>query len=127
MIDERVPGSAGLSTIGDVVDQGGGVFSVELTAGTASGIDRFVVTVDDGQRPVTLMPEPELEFFELGDVNGDGVVGFEDFRLLAPCMAGPGVADPPDGCDPVDFVNSDLDGDGDADLDDFTELEVRIG
>ena len=123
---EHAEGSDGRSSIGSIVDRGNGVFTVELTAGTESGIDRFVVTADDGQRPVTLTPEPSFEYHSLGDIDGDGVVGFEDFRLLAPCMAGPGVTDAPDGCDPVDFVNSDLDGDGDADLEDFTELEVRI-
>jgi uncharacterized Ntn-hydrolase superfamily protein len=124
---EHAEDSDGRSIIGSIVDQGNGVFTVELTAGTLPGVDRFVVTVDDGQRPVTLMPEPRFEYHELGDIDGDGVVGFEDYRLLAPCIAGPGATEPPDDCDPLDFVNSDLDGDGDADLGDFANLEARIG
>jgi hypothetical protein len=35
------------------------------------------------------------------------------------------VTDPPDGCDPVHLVNSDLDGDGDADLGDSAVMEPR--
>lgn len=118
--------SDGRSTIGPIVDRGSGVFTVELTAGTEPGVDRFVVIADDGIRPVTLMPEPRLTYHALGDVDGDGVVGFADYRAFAACMAGPGVGEPPEGCDPVIFANSDLDGDGDADLADFAALEPRI-
>jgi hypothetical protein len=53
--------SDGLSTIGPVVPLGGGLFSVTLTGSTATGVDRFVVTADDGIRPVILMPDPALQ------------------------------------------------------------------
>ena len=53
--------SAGLSSIGDVVDHGDGTYSVALTSGVGQGIDRFEVRVDDGQGPVLLFPYPELE------------------------------------------------------------------
>lgn len=69
--------SAGLTSIGPVVDNGDGTFSVVLTAGNAEGIDRFVVTVDDGVRPVLLMPNPALEFCTepncLLDCNDNGL------------------------------------------------------
>jgi hypothetical protein len=49
--------SAGISSIGSVTDMGGGVFTVDLTAGSSWGADRFRVTVEDGIRPVILMPD----------------------------------------------------------------------
>jgi hypothetical protein len=54
--------SAGSSKIGDVSDNGDGTFTVSLTTGEGSGTDRFVVTVDDGLRPVVLMPNPSLQY-----------------------------------------------------------------
>jgi hypothetical protein len=57
----HAPESDGLSIIGPVVPLGGGLFSVTLTGSAATGIDRFVVTADDGIRPVILMPEPTLQ------------------------------------------------------------------
>jgi hypothetical protein len=56
----RAPGAPALSTIGTVAAQGGGIYTVQLTAGAAPGIDRLRITVDDGQRPVVLMPETIL-------------------------------------------------------------------
>ena len=58
---QHAPGSAGISAIGSVVDKGNGAFSVIITAGTTQGTDRFRVTIDDGNRPVILMPDPVLE------------------------------------------------------------------
>ena len=52
--------SAGISTIGKVSNKGDGTFNVSLTTGEGLGTDRFVVTVDDGVRPVVLMPNPSL-------------------------------------------------------------------
>jgi hypothetical protein len=103
--------SAGLSTIGAVVDNGGGSFSVTLTSGLTAGTDRFVVTVDDGTNTIQLAPPPSYEYFELGDLDGDGVVGIVDFLALlaawGPCPA-PCIAD--------------LDGDGTVGIIDFLSL-----
>lgn len=78
----HAPDSAGLSTIGKPVDNGDGTFSVPITAGTRPGVDRFIVEVDDGIRPVTLAPNPTLEYFVLGDIDGNGSVGVADFLFL---------------------------------------------
>jgi hypothetical protein len=64
----HAPGSDGVTTIGSVVDNGGGAYSITLTAGTTAGIDRFAVTADDGTRAVILMPLPVLS------VGSPGVV-----------------------------------------------------
>ncbi len=75
---EHAPDSAGLSTIGDGQDNGDGTFSVTLTAGTTNGVDRFVVTVNDGIGAVILMPNPALEYCTrpdcLLDCNDNGIV-----------------------------------------------------
>jgi uncharacterized Ntn-hydrolase superfamily protein len=97
-----------LSTVGPVVDTGGGTYSVMLTAGTAPGLDRFAVVVDDGQRITLLAPNPALRYYVLGDLDGSGHVNVVDFLLLlgswGPC---------PDPC------IADLDGDGAVTVLDF--------
>ena len=46
-----------------------------------------------------------------------------DFALFAGCMGGPGVTNPPPGCDPADFEKADLeDDDGDVDERDYALL-----
>ncbi len=100
--------SAGLSSIGAAADQGGGVFDVELTAGTAEGIDRFVVRVNEAARSILLAPNPTFEYFRPGDLDGDGCVDTVDFLALlalwGPC---------PGNC------LADLDGNGVVDTVDF--------
>ena len=54
------PGSAGGVTLGAVVDQGNGAYTVPYTATTTGGVDRVRLTIDDGQGPVTLWPPVEL-------------------------------------------------------------------
>lgn len=78
----HAPDSAGLSTIGTPVDNGDGTFSVPITAGTRPGVDRFIVEVDDAIRPVTLTPNPSLEYFAVGDIDMNGTVGSVDLLLL---------------------------------------------
>ncbi|MFH1748780.1 MAG: DUF1028 domain-containing protein [Planctomycetota bacterium] len=75
---EHADDSAGISSIGTVTDNGGGSFSVVLTAGTTTGIDRFTVRSDDGNRPVILMPTPSLRYYAFGDANCDGIINAYD-------------------------------------------------
>ncbi|MCH8881621.1 MAG: DUF1028 domain-containing protein, partial [Planctomycetes bacterium] len=91
----HAPDSAGLSTIGEIVDNKDGTFSVTITAGMKMGVDRFRVAIDDGVRPVILTPDPALEYCtppacEL-DCNNNGVV---------------------DSCDIGDGVSGDCNGNG---------------
>lgn len=84
--------SAGLSTIGKITDNGDGTFSVAITAGQRPGIDRFRIEIEDidAVRPIALMPDPSLEYFKIGDLNGDGVVNTSDLLILfsnwGPCF-----------------------------------------
>ena len=66
---EHAGNSAGSSSIGNVVNQGGGVYTVELTAGVDVGTDRFRITVDDGVRPVVIMPEPAIALTNIISFN----------------------------------------------------------
>lgn len=76
----HAPDSDGLSTIGEVADHGDGTYTVTLTAGTSAGVDRFLVTADDGVRPVILLPQPVLPYYAFGDVDCDGRVNNFDIR-----------------------------------------------
>lgn len=119
----HAPQSDGLSVIGDLVDLGDGRFSVELTAGDVRGIDRFLVVLDDGIRPVTLIPLPTLLIDRPGDADGDGDLDLIDFGGLVACTTGATAvghdpADPPQGDDP-DCRYFDFDVDDDVDSHDF--------
>jgi hypothetical protein len=64
--------SDGISSIGPVIDNGGGVYTTEITSGTETGVDRFLIVVNDGIRAVQLMPEPELSIGSLLEVQNVG-------------------------------------------------------
>jgi hypothetical protein len=62
----------------------------------------------------------------LGDIDPDCDVDLTDFGMFGACFGGPGVTDPPLGCDPDDFVQLDLDTDGDVDLADYSILGLNF-
>ena len=105
---QHAPDSDGLSTIGPVNNNGDGTYDLTLTAGAAPGIDRFLLSGNDGAQLFVLTPNPTLQYFAPGDLDGDGEVGIVDFLALlalwGPC---------PDPC------IGDLDGDGEVGVTDF--------
>ncbi|UCD73824.1 MAG: DUF1028 domain-containing protein [Phycisphaerales bacterium] len=104
---EHADDSAGISAIGEVIDNGDGTWSVVLTAGNYCGIDLFVVTIDDGIRPVILMPEPMLEYCCRADIDCSREVDIDDvFAVLA-------------NWGPCDSCLEDVNGDGMVDIDDI--------
>jgi hypothetical protein len=116
---EHAPDSAGLSTIGEVVDYGDGTYSVNLTAGEELGVDRFHVTADDGVRPVILMPLPMLEYLLLGDINYDRVVNTADLLMLLAAWG--------DCPDPPELCPADINGDGTVNTADLLLLLATWG
>jgi len=117
LVHDAELGSAGSSTIGPLVDLGGGVFEAQLTAGTLAGHDRFLITAtypddadaDTDEERVLLMPSAELVVQDArADFNGDGAVTLEDLALLLEAF---GQSD-----------GGDVDGDGDTDLEDLALL-----
>jgi uncharacterized Ntn-hydrolase superfamily protein len=54
--------SAGVASIGPVVDLGAGASSVLLSPGAATGTDRYRVEADDGTKRVVVSPSPTLCF-----------------------------------------------------------------
>jgi hypothetical protein len=85
----HAPASAGRSSIGPVTDLGNGAYSVTLTAGLRAGLDVFTVTVDDGIRPVVLMPETPLAYFPFGDLNCDGAFNVFDIDPFVQALVQP--------------------------------------
>ena len=80
---EHAPESDQFTTIGSINDLGDGSYEVTLTADGPAGIDVFVITADDGIRPVVLPPRRATldllplfaDGFESGDTTGwSGVV-----------------------------------------------------
>lgn len=54
------PRSAGVATLGQVVDHGDGTYTVEVLPGDGAGTDLLRFGVDDGIHPVTLWPPARL-------------------------------------------------------------------
>ena len=106
--------------IGPVVDVGGGAYEVQLVGTGAVGNDVYVVTANDGVRPVVVMPVPKFVASAPADFDTDGDVDENDWALFAGCMTGPG--------NPVDGACSatDIDGDTDADFRDFAKFMVQF-
>jgi hypothetical protein len=104
---EHAPGSEGASAIGPVIDMGDGTFTAVITGQGVTGHDLLRVTIDDGVRPVALMPETIIFVGDpLADFNGDTVVNSTDFvAFLRAFTAGDMAAD--------------LNGDGSVDSADF--------
>lgn len=101
---EHADDSDGISSIGQVLDNGDGTYSTTLTAGTTIGVDRFVVMIDDGIRPVILMPEPSLEFCAIADINCDCSVDIDDlFAVLSAWGSCEGCLEDLNGDDVVDI------------------------
>lgn len=58
---------------------GVGRYEILLAIGEQAGVDTLEVVVDDGVRPVTLMPSPVVRVLGAGaDFDGDGVAGYAD-------------------------------------------------
>jgi hypothetical protein len=87
-----------------------------LTVGTAPGIDHFLLSGNDGAPHFILTPDPALQYFAPGDLDGDGEVGIVDslalLALWGPC---------PDPC------IGDLDGDGEVEVTDSLILLANWG
>lgn len=92
VVVEHSPSSAGISTIGSVIHEGGGTFHAVLTGGSSLGLDEFLVIVNDPFRSVTLMPPPTLRYVESIDIDRDGDVDRADYGALALCLSGPASA-----------------------------------
>lgn len=68
-------GSQGEASLGAVTPLGNGMYEIEFIAGNISGLNRFDLVVDDGVRPVTLMPPLDVRLKDArGDFNADGFV-----------------------------------------------------
>ncbi len=72
-------GSAGLATLDEVEPVGGGEYILWMRAGDGTGHDRLLITIDDGVRPVTLMPETAVEQLCAADCTLDRVLDIFDF------------------------------------------------
>ncbi len=106
--------SASASTIGTVIDLGGGAYEVALTATAAVGVDRFAVQVTDSLGVVRhLIPSPRLLVQDAAaDLDGDGVVDLSDLGVQLANWGGTG--------------GGDIDGDGDVDLSDLGAMLVNF-
>ena len=125
---DHTAASAGLSAIGAPVDLGGGQFEVPLTGTEIPGIDEFLITVDDGFRPVVLSPLPSYCAGSVAagaaDCNGNALPDFCD--LAAETSVDLDLDGFPDEC--ALFRRGDCNGDGGIDVADaIFSLEHLFG
>lgn len=105
-------GSAGSSSIGPVVNLGGGMYEVELTAGLTSGQDRIAIRVTDSKGQRLLQRDAEVLVQDVrADLNGDGIVDLLDLSILLASFGTTSGATAADG---------DIDGDGAVTLADLS-------
>jgi hypothetical protein len=75
---EHAPDSDRVTTIGAITDLGNGSYEVTLAESGGIGVDVFIITADDGVRPVVLPPRRATldlvplfgDGFESGDTSG---------------------------------------------------------
>lgn len=102
-------GSANSCTIGEPTYQGGGVYEVPLTPGTATGVDTYLVSFVHNFQNRPLIPSATLQIQDArADLNADGVVDISDLALLLSAFA--------------TSSGGDLDDDGDTDLSDLARM-----
>jgi hypothetical protein len=72
-----------------VTSLGGGIFQATLNSDGGVGRDRLQITVNDGVRPVVLLPIPELLFAKHSDLDTDGDTDLDDYNAFSACLLGP--------------------------------------
>jgi hypothetical protein len=112
----RDPHGDGVVNVESITSQGGGAYSVGLSCGQYPGVDRLIITVDEGARRVVLMPEPVVLVDRCRvDFDGDGDIGTDaDIQAFFACLGGNCCAH----CETADY-NGDGDFGTDADIEQF--------
>ncbi|MCP4247581.1 MAG: hypothetical protein GY778_11080 [bacterium] len=77
-------------------------------------------------RVLTKFLDQRRALIDQGDVDGDGVIGLDDWTWFAACLAGPDVVTPPIDCSVEHFDLTDLDNDGDVDLVDASVFSLNF-
>ncbi len=114
---EHAADSDHTTTIGNVILDNGFLLHVDITGSDKVGNDRFVVTVDDGTRPVILLPLLTLVSHAYSDQDRDGDVDPADYSQFHDCMDGPDLLSTPE-CALSDFDDSQA-----VDLRDFSFVQ----
>ncbi len=122
-------GTLRVKVVGDYVPSDGHVFTV-LTYGARIGQFSEIITdaflnyeVVYGNNQLQFLVQDFSTVAITGDLNSDGAVNIEDHALFHACMTGPNSTT---GLSPGCGV-SDIDGDLDADMDDFRIMQLEFG
>lgn len=116
----HVGGSAGLTSIGPVLDIGGGQYTVALIPMSGVGTDIFGVTIDDGVQQTVVTPDPELCIGDIAngmseDCNGNFIP--DECEIAAGLVDDANANGVPDPCE--SFRRGDCNGNQVYDLLDF--------
>jgi hypothetical protein len=93
---------------------------VGSAAGTDARLD-FVLRTDGTPGGAVVLDNVRVHAVRRGDLDGNGIVGWEDFEDFAGCLTGPDVA-PPEGCPDADITLDD-----DVDLLDLAAFQREYG
>jgi len=107
--------NSGDGILGEIVDDGNGVYTAIVTAPTAPGSDTFFVSVDAGGQVVEINTDPVATYFACGDADSSGDVDIDDVVYLIAYIFSAGT-------EPVPYEAGDADCSGAVDIDDVVYL-----
>jgi uncharacterized Ntn-hydrolase superfamily protein len=107
--------NSGEGSVGEVIDNGDGVFTAIVTPPATAGSDTFHVSIDAGYQVVEVNSDPVATYFECGDTDASGDVDIDDavFMIQYIFAGGP----PPD-----PYEAGDVDCSGTVDIDDVVYI-----
>lgn len=79
----HAPGSARVTTLGEVRKGDNGILVATVSAGARCGVDRIEVVVNHDPRPIVLMPALTMTVTSPADMNLDGLVDSTDYDVFA--------------------------------------------
>lgn len=104
----------------DVTDPNWVVCAGHVHVGSSMTLAAAVAATEVTVRTVLEHVDWRRAFVPQGDLNGDGGINLIDYSLMASCLGGPSVEEPPLPCDSLlRFLLADRDADGDVDLADY--------
>ncbi len=111
--------NSGEGTVGEIIDNGNGVYTAAVSAPSVPGSDTLHVSIEAGGQLVEVSSEPVIDYFICGDVEQSGAVDIDDIVFLIGYL----FSGPPE---PVPYESSDVNCASSFDIDDIVYLIAYV-